>query len=121
MVRKRGFLHCFRGYSDVIMLFLANPFATSAWELATLSFHIHPELSAAANAAVNLKMPQLPKDGPENVFERMASNTNDLYIKFQRSKKKHPLKTSMQKRSNKRQRNQYRFVTPRETKNWHMM
>ena len=97
---------------------LANPFATALWELATLKFHVHPSLSTQVERASTLKPPQLPRENPDNVYKSMLSDMSELYIPFQVSKKKHPLRASIDK--NKRQRSQIRFITPRETNNWHL-
>jgi len=97
----------------------SNPFAAAAWELSALKFHIQPVVSKHAANASLLKNLQLPAESPDNVYKTMLNNTNNVYIPFKLSKKNHPLRASKQK-SAKRQRQEYRFITPRETKSWHL-
>jgi nucleolar complex protein 3 len=94
----------------------SNPLATSAWELATLRFHVHPQVSAQADAATNLKMVQLPAEGPEKLRTALLEDADELFIKFHRFTKKHPLepKGGDKDNSNKK-RKQARFITPRST------
>ena len=105
----------------------SNPFATCAWELATLKFHLNARVAAQASAAAEAKMLQLPGEGPERLracLLRETADNSDLYIPFQRVKKKHPLQAKPQSTTTttdslgggggkKKFRNQVRFVTPR--------
>ena len=99
---------------------LANPFATSAWELATLQFHIHDAVASQAAAAANEKMLQLPAETPEQVREGLLKDEEEVYITCKRHKKQHPLEKSKAKKSGS-QRQQERFITPRPTKNYHLL
>jgi len=69
----------------------SNPFATSVWELATLSFHVDPKIAHHANGAACQKMLQLPFEAPERVRKEMLRDTDELYISNRRVSKKHPL------------------------------
>jgi len=93
----------------------ANPFATSAWELATLQFHVNRSVVQQASAAAKATMLQLPAEGPERLRANLLRDVDELYISFQRIKKRHPLqaKASATENSSKKVRNQIRFVTPR--------
>jgi nucleolar complex protein 3 len=86
----------------------SNPFSTSAWELATLKFHIHPAVRAQAEGAASLKLLQMPGEAPERLFSDMKQNSNEIYIQFRKTTKRHPLIG----KGNKRQ--QARFITPRK-------
>jgi len=99
----------------------ANPFAAASWELATLKFHVHPSLADHAVCASTLKTPQLPRDSPDNVYQKMLNHTDlEFYIPFKLLKRKHPLRSSIEKNANKRKRSQVRFITPKKTKLWHL-
>jgi nucleolar complex protein 3 len=91
----------------------ANPFATSAWELATLKFHLHMGISTQAVAAASSKMLNLPGESPEKLRASTLQEMDELYIPFQRIKKKHPLYSRQSENNEKQKRNQVRFITPR--------
>jgi hypothetical protein len=87
----------------------SNPFSTSAWELANLKFHIHPTVREQAHAAGSLKLLQMPAETPYRLLSGMKKDAEDVYIKFRRASKTHPLK-------GKGGRQQIRFITPRKEK-----
>ena len=92
----------------------AKPFATSAWELAMLQFHVHSTVAHQAASAAQAAMLQLPAEGPERLRSRLLCDKEEVFISFQRSKKKHPLQAKASTSSDsKKVRNQIRFVTPR--------
>jgi nucleolar complex protein 3 len=95
-----------------------NPFASSAWELATLKFHIHPAVVYHAKGAAAQRMLQLPAEDPGRIRADLIGNSREGYIAYTMSKKKHPLSAKGGK--DKRRRQQYRFITPRETDNYHL-
>lgn len=84
-----------------------NPFATSAWELANLKFHIHPAIQDQAQGASTLKLLQLPAETPHRLLSEMKRDAEEMYIKFRRASKRHPL-------LGKGNRSQLRFITPRK-------
>ncbi|CAJ1905352.1 unnamed protein product [Cylindrotheca closterium] len=86
----------------------SNPFSTSAWELATLKFHANPAIQNQADAASTLQLLQMPGESPQRLWPDMIRDTDEVYIKFQQTQKRHPL-------SAKGDRQQYRFVKPRKT------
>lgn len=96
-----------------------NPFATSAWELATLKFHINPSIKEHATEASLRKMLQLPREDPTKIHEISVRNSNECYIAQRFVKKKHPLDTSSRGKG-RRERKQVRFITPRDTDNFHL-
>lgn len=85
----------------------SNPFSTSAWEISTLKFHIHPDVRGQAEGASTLKMLQMPSEAPDRLWSEMKGDANELYIKFHRTAKRHPL-------AGKGGRQQLRFITPRK-------
>lgn len=93
----------------------SNPFATSAWELGTLKFHIHPAIATQAKAAGALKMVQLPAEAPDKIRKDMLADADQLFIHFQRNTKRHPLAAKPVEDGGKK-RKQARFITPRTTK-----
>jgi len=93
----------------------SNPNATSAWELGTLKFHIHPAIASQASAAGALKMLALPSEGPDRLRKEMLVDADALFIHFRVHKKKHPLEPKQGDAGNKKRR-QVRFITPRTTK-----
>lgn len=88
---------------------LANPFSTAAWELATLKFHSHPAVETQAQNAATLKMLQMPAEDPDRLQEVSARNEDEVYIKFRKSKKKHPLAARNPEDAKRRR----RFLQPR--------
>lgn len=87
----------------------SNPFATSAWELGTLRFHVHPSIAQHASGAASQKLLQLPFEAPERVREEMLRDSSELYISNRRVSKKHPLAGS----SGSKRAQQERFITAR--------
>lgn len=87
----------------------SNPFSTSAWELATLKFHVNPAVQSQSDAASTLKLLQMPGESPQRLFPDMIRDADEVYIEFRRTQKRHPL-------SAKGNRQQYRFIKPRKTK-----
>lgn len=87
----------------------SNPFATSAWELATLKFHYNSTVAYQATSAAEAKLLQFPAEGPSKLRTECLESMDNLYIPFKRFKKRHPLepKETEQKRVH------YRFITPR--------
>ena len=69
----------------------SNPNATSAWELSTLKFHIHPAIAYQASAAASEKMIQLPREGTDRIRSELRNDADELYIELKRHKKRHPL------------------------------
>lgn len=69
----------------------SNPFATSAWELSTLAFHIHPTVAYHATAAASQKLLQLPSEAPDRIRKELLRDEDELYISMRRVTKKHPL------------------------------
>jgi nucleolar complex protein 3 len=86
-----------------------NPFSTSAWEISTLKFSLDPAVSHQAIAAGGLKLLAMPGEAPDRLYADMSRDKEEVYIKFRRHDKKHPL---LGKASDKRK--QARFVTPRK-------
>jgi nucleolar complex protein 3 len=97
-----------------------NPFATSAWELATLKFHINPSIKEHASEASMRKMLQLPREDPEKIHKELVRNRNECYVAQRFVKKRHPLDTTKGKKSGRRERKQVRFITPRDTDSYHL-
>jgi nucleolar complex protein 3 len=92
----------------------SNPFATSAWELATLKFHLNPNVADQALAGASCKMLQLPGEGPERLRKEALGNMDTLFIPFKRVKKKHPLQHKQSDGEEKKGRNQCRFISSRQ-------
>ena len=86
-----------------------NPFSTSAWEISTTKFGLDPAISQQAVAAGALKLLAMPGEAPDRLFNGMSRDRDEVYIKFRRHDKKHPL---VGKASGRKQ--QARFVTPRK-------
>jgi len=97
---------------------LANPFATCAWELGTLKFHIQREVARQADDCASLKLMLLPKEAPENLYGELRQDSRDGYISQKVVIRKHPLRPPARE---KRKRAQYRFITPRNTKDLHLI
>jgi len=95
-----------------------NPFATSAWELGTLKFHFDPKVRNHAKGAGAKKMLMLPAEDPSKIRAELVRNSQELHIALRVRKKKHPLANAGNK--DKRRRNQVRFITPRQTENYHL-
>jgi len=87
----------------------SNPFSTSAWELSSLKFHVHPRVREQVVAAAELKMIQLPAEAPDRLRKELSTDADEVYIPFRRLSKRHPL-------SGKAGRKQFRFITPRKSK-----
>jgi hypothetical protein len=99
----------------------SNPFATSAWELSTLRFHVHPKIAHHAAGAASQKMLQLPFEAPERVRKELLRDANELYIANRRVSKKHPLAGRGGGGDGSKQRQQQeRFVKARKTANLHL-
>ena len=97
-----------------------NPYATSAWELATLKFHINPNIREHATEASMRKMLQLPREDPEKIHRQLVRNKNECYVAQRFVKKRHPLNAANGKKSGRRNRKHIRFITPRETGRYHL-
>jgi nucleolar complex protein 3 len=95
-----------------------NPFATSAWELGTLKFHFNPSVRGHAKGAGAKKMLMLPAEDPSKIRAELLRNSQELHIAHRVNKKKHPLTVAAKK--DKRRRAQVRFITPRQTQNYHL-
>jgi len=87
----------------------SNPFSTSAWELASLKFHFHPQVRQQVNAAAGLKLIQMPAEAPDRQRKQLSEDAAEIYIQFRSMAKKHPLSGKAVGR------NQLRFITPRKT------
>mmetsp|Transcript_26392 Transcript_26392/g.29629 ORF Transcript_26392/g.29629 Transcript_26392/m.29629 type:complete len:631 (-) Transcript_26392:84-1976(-) len=87
----------------------SNPFSTSAWELASLKFHFHPQVRQQVNAAAGLKLIQMPAEAPDRQRKQLSEDAAEIYIQFRSMAKKHPLSGKAIGR------NQLRFITPRKT------
>eukprot|EP00560_Eucampia_antarctica_P006393 CAMPEP_0197827292 /NCGR_PEP_ID=MMETSP1437-20131217/4102_1 /TAXON_ID=49252 ORGANISM="Eucampia antarctica, Strain CCMP1452" /NCGR_SAMPLE_ID=MMETSP1437 /ASSEMBLY_ACC=CAM_ASM_001096 /LENGTH=625 /DNA_ID=CAMNT_0043428083 /DNA_START=69 /DNA_END=1946 /DNA_ORIENTATION=+ len=96
----------------------SNPFATSAWELATLKFHMNPYIVNHAKGVLDQRMLQLPAEEPSRIRADLVENSKNAYVAHRVSKKKHPLKLGGS--NNKRRRQQIRFISPRETGHYHL-
>ncbi len=95
-----------------------NPFATSAWELGTLKFHIHPIIKNHAKGAGAKKILQLPAEDPSKIRTELTRNSQELHISHRVKKKKHPLFVAAKK--DKKNRAKVRFIKPRQTQNYHL-
>jgi nucleolar complex protein 3 len=93
----------------------SNPFATSAWELSLLQFHVHPQIANQASNAASLKPLQLPLEAPERVQNELLRNTSEFYIAHRRASKKHALCLT------KQDKRQERFITPNKTAHYHLL
>jgi nucleolar complex protein 3 len=95
----------------------SNPFATSAWELATLQFHYNPSIAHQASSAASAKMLQFPAESPDKLRSECLASMTDLYIPCKRFKKKHPLEptatTTSSSNATDKKRVQHRFISPR--------
>jgi len=94
-----------------------NPFATSAWELATLKFHINPSVTTQTIGASTLKT-ILPTDDPFQIHSSMISNSSRFYVHHKMNKRKHPLFSG--RNDKRKQKHQVRFIKPRQTANMHL-
>ena len=94
-----------------------NPLATSAWELGTLKFHVNPSVKVQAAGAGAHKMLMLPSEDPIKIRTELVRDSKECHIPMRVIRKKHPL---YQRKDKKRNRQQYRFITPRETMEHHL-
>jgi hypothetical protein len=85
----------------------SNPFSTSAWEIANLKFHVHPDVQAQAQSAGALKLLQMPAETPSRLLKDLQRDAEEVYIKFRHISKRHPL-------LGKGGRQQLRFIKPRK-------
>lgn len=92
---------------------LTNAFATSAWELATLKFHLNSGIADQALAAASMKMLQLPGESPEKLRSAQLKLLDDFYVPYKRIKKKHPLSSRQALNADAKQK-QIRFIKPRD-------
>lgn len=105
----------------------SNPFATSAWELSLLKFHVHPKVAQHASDAASLKMLKLPLEAPERVRREMLQDANEFYVKHGRVSKKHPLAgkggggDEYNASSSRKRQRQERFLTANKTANHHLL
>lgn len=76
---------------------LANPTATSGWELALLRFHMHPKIQKQGQGAATMQLLQFPTESPDRLRQEMVEDQNELYIPFNRIAKKHPLESKDRK------------------------
>ena len=95
----------------------SNPFATSAWELGTLRFHVHPSVAHHASEAASQNMLQLPFEAPERVRTELLRDAKEMYISNRRVLKKHPLAGG--RGADKQQ--QERFLAARKTAKMHLI
>mmetsp|Transcript_4308 Transcript_4308/g.8251 ORF Transcript_4308/g.8251 Transcript_4308/m.8251 type:complete len:645 (-) Transcript_4308:2532-4466(-) len=95
-----------------------NPFATSAWELSSLKFHINPQVRYHAVGALERKLLILPAEDPTKIRDELLRNSKELYIPHKISKKKHPLDSG--KKHEKKRRSQVRFIRARKTQQFHL-
>lgn len=65
---------------------LSNAFSTSAWELATLKFHIHVGIAREASSTASWKMLQLPGVSPESILTKELKNYCELNFPHKRRK-----------------------------------
>ena len=77
--------------------------------MANLKFHIDPNVREQAQAAGALKLLQMPAETPSRLLSGMKKDAEEVYIKFRRASKRHPL-------TGKGGRQQLRFITPRKEK-----
>lgn len=95
-----------------------NPFATSAWELSSLKFHINPQVRNHAVGALEKKILMLPAEDPSRIRAELLRNSIELHIPHKASKKKHPLDSG--NKNEKKRRSQVRFIRARITQNYHL-
>ena len=81
---------------------LANPLATSGWELATLRYHWHPLIQKHSQAASTMQLLQFPAEAPERLRTELVEDREELYIPFRRVIKKHPLEQNKDKKGRPR-------------------
>ena len=113
----------------------ANAHATSLWELALLSYHVHPKVADQAMGMAEGRLLKFPGEAPCKIWEAMGRDVQEGYIAQKAVWKKHPLDTrtredddvdikflsGKRKRERRRRQNQVRFITPRRTGNWHLL
>lgn len=105
----------------------SNPFATSAWELGLLKFHIDPAMGKHhAQSCAENRLLNYPTEAPDRLFdERMRYNVEKGYIGCRVRCKKHPFRNSLMsndgKKKGRRQREQFRFVKARKTTGLHLL
>lgn len=97
-----------------------NPFATSAWELGTLRFHVNPAVVEHASRASQNKMLLLPTEDPSRIRAGLIRDNQECYVAVKVSKKKHPLYQGGKGNDKKRRKQQCRFITPRQTMEHHL-
>jgi nucleolar complex protein 3 len=89
---------------------LSNAFSTSAWELATLKFHIHAGIAREANSAASWKKLQIPGDSPESILRQEFKNYCEFAFLHKRKRSsKSVVATSI---TCKRRKISARFVKP---------
>jgi nucleolar complex protein 3 len=98
-----------------------NPFATSAWELGTLRFHIHPLIAQQAEDCAQLKLTHQGRT-PVKIYHDYLHSSHQGYIpNCKIALKRHPLRPPPTNERSKRKRGpQIRFITPRNTKLTHL-
>jgi nucleolar complex protein 3 len=96
---------------------LANPFATCAWEVATLAFHMHDKVATQASRAASLKLIQLPAEAPERLRGELVHSADDLIIEAMRIQRKHPLG----QKAGQSKKQEARFISPNPTPRLHLM
>lgn len=89
---------------------LSNPFSTSAWEAANLRFHVHPSVALQGQSFANLKMLQMPGEDADRLLADGLLDEKEIFIKFRKSKKRHPLVDRGKDSDKKRRR--VRFIQP---------
>ena len=87
---------------------LANPFSTSAWEAATLKFHANPAVAQQGQRTATLKMLQMPGEDVERLLLDGLNDEQEVFIKFRKTKKRHPLEDRGKDAAKKRRR--VRFI-----------
>ena len=97
-----------------------NPFATSAWEVGMLKFHVNPQVAFQAKNAGANKMLSLPAEDPSRIRASLVRDSKECYAAWKISTKKHPLNQGRKGSDKRRRRQQYRFITPRQTMEHHL-
>jgi len=110
----------------------SNAHATSLWELALLQYSIHPKVASHSLGMAEGKLLKLPEEAPNKIWKSMGRDVQEAFISQKVMWKKHPLDNkikfdevadgdSRRKRRQQRSQNQIRFITPRNTGNWHLL
>ena len=98
----------------------ANVSYSTAWELATLRFHVNPMVSSHADGFAHERLLQLPVEDPQRIFSQSTKYCDECFIPYKAKVKKHPLAPSTVDTKKTKRQQQVRFITPRKTRNYHL-